>query len=73
MTNIYKKSVLRPRTRVEFDPGNQQHMLDFARFLKYNNWSNGCGYFLEEPFADIPAMIAAKIAAHSVDRLMNKV
>lgn len=73
MTNIYRKSKLNPKQRVEFDPGNKDHMLDFAAYVKYNNWVDGCNYFLEEPYMDIPAMIQAKIAHYSVSKLLKKV
>jgi hypothetical protein len=49
MTNEYRQSVLAPKPRVLFDPRNRKHMLDFARFVKYNNWKDGCNYYLEDP------------------------
>lgn len=61
MTN-YRKSVLAPRERVLFNPRNRKHMLDFAKFVKYNSWRDGCMYYLEDPHTDIPTMIRAKIA-----------
>jgi len=73
MTNIYKQSVLIQKPRVSFDPKNRKHMIDFAKFVKYNNWVNGCSYYLEEPYTDIPTMIQAKIAEHSVSKLIQKV
>jgi hypothetical protein len=48
-------------------------MIDFARFVKYNSWTNGCSYFLEDPFTDIPTMIRAKIADHTLSKLVEKV
>lgn len=73
MTNLYRKSKLVPKVRIAFDPKNKKHMLDFARFVKYNNWVKGCNYFLEEPFTDIPTMIQAKVAHNAVVSLMKKV
>ena len=73
MTNEYRRSVLAPKPRVAFDPGNRKHMIDFARFVKYNSWTNGCSYFLEDPFTDIPTMIRAKIADHTLSKLVEKV
>lgn len=69
----YRKSTLLPKLRVPFDPKNRKHMLDFAKFVKYNNWKDGCSYLLEDPYSDIPTMIRAKIADFSVAGLMEKV
>jgi len=73
MTNEYRRSVLAAKARVQFDPSNRKHMIDFARFVKYNSWTNGCSYFLEDPFTDIPTMIRAKIADHTLSKLVEKV
>jgi hypothetical protein len=73
MPNSYRQSVFVPRTRVKFDPSNKQHMLDFARFVKYNSWTDGCQYFLEDPYSDIPSMIRAKIADYTLSKLVEKV
>jgi hypothetical protein len=73
MTTRYRKSSLIYKQRVQFNPANQKHMLDFAKFVKYNNWKGGCSYFLEDPYSDIPAMIQAKIAEHTVSRYLEKV
>lgn len=48
-------------------------MLDFAKFVKYNSWENGCSYYLEDPYTDIPSMIRAKIADYTLSKLLEKV
>jgi hypothetical protein len=73
MTNEYRRSVLAPKERVQFDPRNRKHMIDFARFVKYNSWRDGCSYFLEDPYTDIPSMIRAKIADYTLSKLVEKV
>ena len=73
MTNEYRRSVLAPKERVQFDPRNRKHMLDFAKFVKYNSWTSGCSYFLEDPYTDIPSMIRAKIADYTLSKLVEKV
>lgn len=73
MTTRYRKSSLIFKQRVQFNPANRKHMLDFAKFVKYNNWKDGCSYFLEDPYSDIPAMIQAKIAEFTVSRYLEKV
>jgi hypothetical protein len=73
MISEYRRSILAPRTRVPFDASNRKHMLDFAKFVKYNSWSDGCSYFLEDPFTDIPTMIRFKIAEYTLSKLVEKV
>ena len=58
----YHHSILASKAKVSFDPSNKKHMLDFAKFVKYNSWRDGCMYYLEDPHTDIPTMIRAKIA-----------
>jgi hypothetical protein len=59
--------------RVRFDPSNHEHRLDYASFLKYNNWQGGCRFLLEDPYEDIPTMINAKITEHSLSPIMGLV
>jgi len=73
MTNSYRKTNFIPKARVVFDPSNNAHMVDFARFIKYNGWKDGCSYFLEDPFTDIPSMIYSKIANYTLTKYMEKV
>jgi hypothetical protein len=73
MTDVYRHSVLASKARVPFDPSNKKHMLDFAKFVKYNTWRDGCSYFLEDPFTDIPTMIRCKIADYTLSKLVEKV
>ena len=73
MISEYRRFILAPRARVPFDPSNKSHMLDFAKFVKYNTWIGGCSYYLEDPYTDIPTMIKAKIADYTLSKLMEKV
>lgn len=61
---MYSDSVLKPRARVYFDPTNDDHVQDYANFLKHSNWKQGCNYLLEQPFYDIPSMINSKLIRH---------
>jgi hypothetical protein len=70
---MYFKSALAPKQRVQFNPKNKKHMLDFAKFVKYNNWKDGCDFYLEDPFTDIPSMIRSKIAESTLLIYMEKV
>lgn len=73
MTNEYRRSILAPKERVKFDPRNRKHMLDFAKFVKYNTWRDGCSYYLEDPYTDIPTMIRHKIVDDVVATFTEKV
>jgi hypothetical protein len=64
MSNLYRKKAFAPLPRVIYDPENEEHVLDYATFIKYNGWKNGCNYLLEEPYSDIPTMINAKLVTH---------
>lgn len=68
----YTKYTLAPRQRVTFNPENKDHVIDFAKFLKNKNWTNGCPYYLEDPYLDIPTMIRAKIADYVSLGLLNR-
>jgi hypothetical protein len=70
---LYKQKALMPRVCVPFNPANSKHRLDYASFVKYGNWKNGCSYGLEYPYMDVPTMINAKIVDHALAPLMSKV
>lgn len=69
----YRKRYYIVKPRVIFDAKNKKHMLDFAKFVKYNSWVDGCRYLLEDPYTDIPTMIRHKIAEYAVSKLTEKV
>ena len=73
MQHLYRKTVLKAKSRIAFDPTNAQHLKDYASFLKYNNWVNGCSYFLEDPYEDIPSMIKQKLIKHFMAKYMETV
>jgi hypothetical protein len=73
MSNLYRKKAFTPKNRVEFDPTIETHVLDYASFIKYNNWKDGCAYLLEEPYSDIPTMINAKLVTHYLKAHLGKV
>jgi len=73
MTLLYHKRTYTPAPRVEFDPSNREHLLDYAEFLKYNNWRNGCKFLLEEPYQDIPTMVRRKVVMHFMKSYIDQV
>lgn len=70
---MYRKRAWVPEPRIAFNPANKQHRLDYAQFIKYNNWKNGCKYFLEEPYMDIPTMINDKLVQHYLKPMLETV
>lgn len=70
---IYRQSVLSQKARISFDPNNKLHMLDFAHYIKYSNWKNGCNYLLEDPYVDIPTMIRSKIVDNILSGYLEKI
>lgn len=68
---VYRERAYVVKPRVNFDPANRKHRLDYAQFLKYNNWKNGCKYLLEEPYVDIPTMIQDKLVRHYLKSAME--
>jgi hypothetical protein len=62
----YRKPAL-TKNRVEFDPSNKDHMAAFGCFVKNGGWKDGCPFYLEEPYTDIPTMICNKIAVHATE------
>lgn len=69
---MYSESVLKPRVRIHFDPSNNEHVEDYAKFLKNSNWKDGCKYLLEQPFHDIPTMINNKLIRHFLIPYLKK-
>jgi hypothetical protein len=72
VTPMYRERAYVVRARVNFDPTNKQHRLDYAQFIKYNNWKDGCRYLLEEPYMDIPTMINDKLVNYYLKPLLEK-
>ena len=62
-----------PPPRVYFDASNPEHLLDYAEYLKYNNWKGGCKFLLEDPYTDIPSMVSAKVIRHTLGEFIAKV
>jgi hypothetical protein len=50
-----------------FDPEFPDDIMYAKEFLKTNSWGpNGCPFFLEWPYLDIPSMIKDKITKHTL-------
>jgi hypothetical protein len=52
--------------RRSFEPGSKDDMKIAKKFFHNNKWENGCPFFLEWPYLDIPAMIKDKITEYTL-------
>ncbi len=55
--------------RREFDPSSKKDLEEFKFFKKNGKWKNGCPFFLEDPFVEIPAMCESKFTNHMLDKM----
>ena len=65
--NLYHKTSFKLRERILFDASDETHLRDYARFVKNQNWKDGCNYLLEDPFHYIPTMINSKLVDHFLE------
>lgn len=59
--NIYQRRL--------FEPSSNEDMKVVRRFLHDNKWENGCPFYLEWPYMDIPSMLKDKITTYTLKRL----
>ena len=71
VVTMYRKRVYNPVPRVIFNPANKQHRLDYAQFIKYNNWRTGCRFLLEEPYMNIPTLIQDKLVNYYLKPMLE--
>ena len=55
--------------RREFDPSNKKDLEEFKFFKKNGKWKNGCPFYLEDPFVEIPAMCESKFTNHMLEKM----
>ncbi len=55
--------------RREFDPANKQDLLELKFFKKNGKWKNGCPFYLEDPYIEVPAMCESKFTNHMLDKM----
>ena len=46
--------------RREFDPANKKDLLELKFFKNNGKWKNGCPFYLEDPFIEVPIMCESK-------------
>ena len=55
--------------RREFNPADKKDLLEFKHFKQKGKWKNGCPFYLEDPFVEIPAMCESKFTRHMLDSM----
>jgi len=53
----------------EFDPSNLQDLRELKYFKQHNKWKEGCPFYLEDPFVDIPSMCESKYTAYMLKKM----
>jgi hypothetical protein len=52
------------KQREVFDPKNKSHLEELKFFLENKKWKNGCPFYLEHPYLEIPAMTSQRFLEH---------
>ena len=52
--------------RVVFDPANPEHLAQVKFFIDNKKWKDGCPFYLQHPYLEIPAMVANKFLEHAL-------
>jgi len=55
--------------RREFNPADKKDLLELKHFKQKGKWKNGCPFYLEDPFVDIPAMCESKFTRYMLDSM----
>jgi hypothetical protein len=55
--------------RREFNPANRKDLIELQFFKKNGKWKNGCPFFLEDPFVEIPAMCESKFTNFMLEKM----
>jgi hypothetical protein len=55
--------------RHQFDPSSKDDLEIVRKYLHHNKWENGCPFFLEWPYLDIPSMLKDKITSYTLKGL----
>ena len=55
--------------RREFNPADKKDLLEFKHFKQKGKWKNGCPFYLEDPFVEIPAMCESKFTTYMLEKM----
>jgi hypothetical protein len=57
------------RTRRRFDPSKAEDLKELKQFVETNQWINGCPFYLEDEWDNIPVMCMHKYAKHMLSKV----
>ena len=57
------------RERRRFDPSKKSDLIELKHFLENMTWRDGCPFYLEDPWEDVPSMCKDKYASHMLSKL----
>ena len=55
--------------RREFNPANTEDLLELKYFKEKGKWKNGCPFYVEDPFIEVPAMCYYKYTDYMLAQL----
>lgn len=55
--------------RRNFDPANVNDLKELKYFKEHHTWKEGCPFYLEDPFLEIPAMCMSNYTDHMLMKL----
>lgn len=50
--------------RRTFNPAKKEDLLELKHFTETGKWKDGCPFYVEDPFIEIPAMCYFKCTQH---------
>jgi hypothetical protein len=67
--NVRYSKLTRFAERRLFNPADKKDLMELKYFLKHNKWKQGCPFYLEYPWEEIPAMCQHKYSLHMLNQL----
>ena len=61
--------LLHNKSRREFNPSNKEDLKELKYFIENKQWRDGCPFYAEFPWEDIPVMCLEKYARDSLAKL----
>jgi hypothetical protein len=55
--------------RREFDPSSRQDLIELKFFKEKGKWKQGCPFYLEDPFIEVPAMCDHKYTNYMLTKV----
>lgn len=55
--------------RRDFDPANKKDLAELKYFKDTGKWKNGCPFYIEDPFIEVPAMCDSKFTNYMLAKM----